>query len=328
VIYKGYDRPEQLEEARSVFRDLPHLGIEVDDTGFDIGAYLKIARQIDHEYLCFLNSFTELEADGWLGMLHRYASLPHVGIAGAMGSYESLSESVALLSKVAHICQCPWITYDRRIVHYFAFVVSHHRSEWLVQGDRTRMAPALTRLRQWIRYKSRLGFRRYWQSLIRPGGPMAPYACFPGFPNPHIRSNGFMIARKRLLKECFGPIQTKLDACAFESSANSLTTRLRKVGLATIVVGRNGNGYDVAEWPKSETFRLGNQSNLLLSDNQSRNFTAMTTGTRATHVRMTWGDYLDSAPADFPHLGFACAINREFVDPVRVGRPNAVKLAG
>jgi len=60
----------------------------------------------------------------------------------------------------------------------------------------------------------------------------------------------------------------------------------------------------VPNWSKSRTFRLGDQADLLLTDNQSRAFAAMSAGGRATYARITWGDYL-AAPPDFPDLGFA-----------------------
>ena len=100
-----------------------------------------------------------------------------------------------------------------------------------------------------------------------------------------------------------------------------MTAALRRQGLAAIVVGRDGRGYDVPDWPSSRTFRLGEQENLLLSDNQSRNFAALPAGARATYRRMSWGDYLGPAPHDFPDLGFAFGAKR------RLGRGSAPGLS-
>ena len=40
VIYKGFGERRSFEEARQIFGDLPHIGIEVDDRYYDIGSYL------------------------------------------------------------------------------------------------------------------------------------------------------------------------------------------------------------------------------------------------------------------------------------------------
>ena len=154
-------------------------------------------------------------------------------------------------------------------------------------------------------------YHRRWLELLRPKQPFKDYAQFPAFPNPHIRSNGFMVRRERIL--AFDPVEirTKLDACAFESGPDSLTARLRRDGLAAVVVGRDGSGRSVTDWPNSGTFRLGEQTNLLISDNQSRTFMHMSPGERIVHVRMTWGDHLAPAPTDFPDFGFKFLRNDE-----------------
>jgi glycosyltransferase involved in cell wall biosynthesis len=129
------------------------------------------------------------------------------------------------------------------------------------------------------------------------------YSEFPSFPNPHIRSNGFLIAREHMLRFEPHDIREKLDACIFESGENSLTTQLRRGGLSAIVAGADGGGWDVPDWPQSRTFRLQDQSNLLISDNQSRQYDAMPEAVRLTHERITWGDYLGKPAANLPSFG-------------------------
>ena len=97
VIYKGFVQRRDRLEARAVFDDLPHLGIELDDSGFDIGAYLEASRRVTHDYLCFLNTYSELAVSGWLAKLADHGLRDGVGIAGAMGSYESLFDSILLM---------------------------------------------------------------------------------------------------------------------------------------------------------------------------------------------------------------------------------------
>ena len=156
-------------------------------------------------------------------------------------------------------------------------------------------------------------FEKMWKSQVSPKGNFAILLNFPKFPNPHIRSNGFMIDRRRFLSLKGLDIKTKLEACSFESGAESMTRQILRQGMSAIVVGRSGQRFDVGDWSRSGTFRLGNQSNLLLADNQCRQFDRMTPGTKATHARMTWGDYETLAPEDFPDLGFKFSINQSVV---------------
>src|SRR5262245_57404644 len=93
VIYKGFQQQSDLQKARAIFHDLPHRGVELEDVGFDMGSYVETSQRVSHEYLCFVNTHTELVATDWLKLLFKYVSQGGVGIAGAMGSYESLRDS-------------------------------------------------------------------------------------------------------------------------------------------------------------------------------------------------------------------------------------------
>lgn len=116
---------------------------------------------------------------------------------------------------------------------------------------------------------------------------------YPVFPNPHIRSNAFMIDRESFCRVTRGQvIAEKLDAIHFESGPRSMTRQILAMGRETLVVGRNGRGYAPQWWPTSDTFRLGTQSNLLVADNQTRNFTALRWPEKREFVLRTWGSYI------------------------------------
>ncbi len=309
VIFKGYTSQADLTAARRIFDPVRHSGIELPDVGFDIGAYLSAARRLDHDYVCFLNTFTEITDMGWLHKLYANAASPHVGIVGATASYESLFDSLALLHKVIWLCNEVRISYDRPLDYYFDWFIAQNCPQWKagyntvgISTTRDYLQTVANRFRS---YLAKLKLRRYdewWTDLLK--SHLSFVTGFPTFPNPHVRSNGFMIRRRRLLELDFRSVETKIDACLFESGREGLTSRLTRSGLKALVVGRDGVGYDLCDWSQSGTFRLGDQENLLLSDNQTRNFAAMSPGAKATHVRMTWGNYLHPAPRDFPDLGF------------------------
>lgn len=96
--------------------------------------------------------------------------------------------------------------------------------------------------------------------------------------NPHIRSTGFMVRPKDLLELYPDPITCRRDCIEFESGANSLTRRVMERGGQCLVVGRDGKRYGVEDWGKMGGFRQGDQSNLLIWDNQSDAFHRYTAG--------------------------------------------------
>lgn len=120
--------------------------------------------------------------------------------------------------------------------------------------------------------------------------------AFPAFPNPHIRSNSFMM-RRRLFCDITAAltIHDKLDAFGFESGQQNLTRRVRAMGQEVLVVGRNGRGYSTRYWPRSDTFRLGIQDNLLVGDNQTRNYMALRWPEKHEFVLRSWGHYIREA---------------------------------
>jgi len=112
---------------------------------------------------------------------------------------------------------------------------------------------------------------------------------FPAFRNIHIRSTGFLIKRKLFCELTFGmSMSSKIDAYQFESGRNSLTRMVIGKKLNVLVVGRNGRGYAPKNWINSQTFRLENQSNLLIADNQTRNYLALTWSEKSRCVLRTW----------------------------------------
>jgi hypothetical protein len=84
----------------------------------------------------------------------------------------------------------------------------------------------------------------------------------------------------------------KLDAFLFESGPNSMTRQVQSRGLETLVVGRNGQGYPPGSWPSSDTFRQDEQANLLIGDNQTRHFDALSPVDQRALARWTWGRFL------------------------------------
>ena len=121
-------------------------------------------------------------------------------------------------------------------------------------------------------------------------------SAFPLFPNIHIRSTAFMINRKLFLSITEGlEMSNKINAYHFESGFKSLTRQVLADGKEVLLVGRNGRGYSPKFWATSDTFRQGAQKNLLVADNQTRNFLALPWISKREYVVRTWGKYISGA---------------------------------
>jgi hypothetical protein len=187
---------------------------------FDLPAYAAAAQALEASHLCFLNSESELLADGWLGALHERLVEPGVGAVGATGSYES-PRSINPL-----------------------------------------------RRRRWV-----------------------------GFPNPHLRTNAFMVSRELMRTVSVQEVRTKSRAWELESGRHGLTRQVWSRGLRTLVVGRDGAGYEPDRWHESATFRSRDQANLLVADNRTRQWEQADANLRARLSRLAWGDDAQAAAA-------------------------------
>jgi len=115
-------------------------------------------------------------------------------------------------------------------------------------------------------------------------------AMFPPFPNPHLRTNAFLIPRDVFLSLRYWPRFGKLDTYRFESGRTGMTRQIQAKGLKVLVVGKDGRGYPPEEWAESHTFWQENQENLLVADNQTRRFAAADEVTRRGLTRIAWSD--------------------------------------
>jgi hypothetical protein len=118
---------------------------------------------------------------------------------------------------------------------------------------------------EWIR-----GPLRYWPYQL--AGLRRARRDYPRFPNPHLRTSSFMLARETALGAGLEDVQDKRSAYLLESGRRSLTRQIQEQGLRAVVVARDGDAYDVQQWPASHTYRSGAQENLLISDNRTRDW--------------------------------------------------------
>ena len=128
-------------------------------------------------------------------------------------------------------------------------------------------------------------------SMLRHGVPGAVkyWAYFPAFPNPHIRTNAFMMRRDVYQRVRWPRNPSRLETFRFESGRQSLTRQVLKMGLAAVIVGRDGRRYDVSDWPSSGTFRQSEQDNLLFDDNHTIEYCTAAAERRRQLAAAAWG---------------------------------------
>lgn len=113
--------------------------------------------------------------------------------------------------------------------------------------------------------------------------------CFPPFPNPAIRTNAFIIRRLDYLRLVPGWIGGKFAHAMVESGRLGLTRQLLREGRRALVVDRHGTAFDVADWPRSATWRAGGQAGLMVRDNRSDAWEAADPEEQYRLARLAWG---------------------------------------
>lgn len=269
IVFKGF--PRWPPSFGRMFRGIRHRAITMADEGFDIGAYRLASEKIPHRLICCFNTFTEIESDNWLAKLHAALAEPSIGIAGGTASYESFRESVTAISKAVWFA-IHGTPFDAEVAELWGHEIKKHAPN---PSSPIYGADAATIERE---------FERAWKQT----NPAV--LAMPGYPNPNIRSNGFMMARKDFLDFTPKIITTKEQTYGIESGHNSLTARIVSRGQRAVVVGANGLIYDQQDWPNSDTFRRNRQHNKLFSDNQTRDYDKMSPARKRLMEQWSWGD--------------------------------------
>jgi len=113
--------------------------------------------------------------------------------------------------------------------------------------------------------------------------------AFAPFPNPHLRSNAFIIPRELMNRVWPGFVATKRAAYHWESGRKGFTRLVQQMRLRVLVAGKDGHAYAPEEWAHSGTFLQGKQGNLLVADNQTRGYDAADAASRRRLSIYAWG---------------------------------------
>jgi hypothetical protein len=207
----------------------------------------------------FLNTFSEILVDDWLVHLDAALNQPDVGLVGATGSWQSLGSAyVAAALRFAH-----WIRYP------ISYVKSHFEA-----GSHSSAGVGVP--------------RRSFHDLALKMRGLADLYEFGQYPNPHVRTNAFMIDRERFLSLQSMPFRRKADVYKFESGRHSMTSQILRMQRKAIVVDRSGRTYDIDAWKSSATFWIGSQENLMIADNMTRRYAQGTGQLRQLLENYAW----------------------------------------
>lgn len=266
LLFKGFGAAS--ERAPYEERAAAHapLRVDVPDDGTDLTAYLAAAAQLRHERVCFLNSFSEIVAPGWLRLLDAALAQAGAGAAGATGSWGS---------------QLSYELFQLGAPGAYARAFRSRREAREVMFELAGM-PLAGALRSWL-YTLLMAARR-----LRTMGR---------FPAPHLRTNAFLVDRELLCSLETGAAASKLDAYALESGRRSITAQLRARGLEPLVVDRTGAARGPRDWAGADVYAQADQQDLLVADNQTRLYATATTRQREVLSALTWGPRARPAPA-------------------------------
>lgn len=142
--------------------------------------------------------------------------------------------------------------------------------------------------------RNHLIYSRNATSLSQVGIKLALAAglapLFPPFPNPHVRTNGFMIRRDVFLATKKFPVTSRFGSLFYESGWLSLTRQVRARGLEALLVDRHGQAFTPERWNEMQGFRSDGQEDVIVRDNRTREFEDAAPDRKALLQRLTWGD--------------------------------------
>jgi hypothetical protein len=265
LALKGFATEASVARCLAAVRshDLEAEHIELPDEGLDLTVYGRVIAAVSAERYCFVNSYSRILADDWLGALNRALDAPAVELAGATGSWASHQD------------------YRR---YHLGLPSGYDRV--FADREHTRLGfLALTRQRN----PSKRDFGPVAFKLAAAADMLRDRGAFTPFPSPHLRTNGFIVGAETAQRLGLAQVRSKRDAYRLESGPGSITSHVAHEGGRVVIVDRAGVLHDVQEWNRSSTFWAGEQESLLVADNQTDDYEAATDEVRGLLSGLAWG---------------------------------------
>jgi hypothetical protein len=271
VLFNGVSREQRVALA-AVLDGVEHRALELDVPVQDLAAYVQAARRLEHERLCFLNSYSVLLGADWLASLEHALDQPGAGMVGATGSWASVRSRAlnALFLPNSYRGVVP----ERSVAREQLLAIDLERGGLQSDADSRPRRSLLGSVMAILRTLPEMP-----EQVLR----------FEGFPAHHLRTSAFMLERDTLVGLRVGDLRRKMDAYLLESGRHSLTRQVERLGLRALVVARDGSFYEWQDWPASRTLWQGDQEGLLIADNQTRLYANGGNDRRRLLSAFAWG---------------------------------------
>jgi hypothetical protein len=260
LLLKGFESPADADVVLTLADGVAAGVLHLPDAGFDIGSYMTATRELVYDDYCFLNSFSVIRSDGWLGKLAG-ALGGDVGLVGASGSWTSHYSFISY-----HLAFGPYRTLLRSSPARLEGLEDARVRDGVVKGPIRHAAWAAVRL------------------------PVA-FWYYESFPAYHVRTNAFLVPRRVIRSVRSWRFGRKVDAWRFESGRRCLLRQVEGMGLRAAVVAADGRVFDKTRWHESNTFWQAEQENLMVEDNQSRDYRDGDATRRLYLSVLAWGDH-------------------------------------
>jgi len=258
LLLNGVADEAERERYRARARHLGAIDVVVPEPVLDLRAYVAAAQRLEHERVCFVNSYSEIAVPGWLHLLEAALDDPAAGAAGASGSWAShLSYNLFQLGLPG--------PYDG------AFAGRRAARDAMHELSGTALPGAAG---YWVYTLAQIG--RHARATSR-------------FPAPHLRTNAFLVDRARFLALRTASAATKWDTYRLESGPRSITAQLRAAGTPPVVVDAHGVTRRPQEWDRGDVFFQAGQEDLIVSDNQTRSYATASAAQREVLSAFAWG---------------------------------------
>jgi hypothetical protein len=246
-----------------------------------LDSYRRCASGIEHELVVVLNGFADLGAACAAGFLEPLADVPHRAVCRY-----PLDIDLRIYRDLAHRLDGRFLCFLNATSEVLgdAWLATMHRYAALRDVGLVGATGSYESHRDSAKADSRA-----ITSNLRARFAVRTKRAFPTFPNPHVRTNAFMIRGLLFTQLQDPPLRTKLDAYRLESGVHGVTAQIRRRHLRALIVGRDGRGYDVEDWPDSGTFRSGEQHNLLIADRRTREWDIASHNDRSRLASAAWG---------------------------------------
>lgn len=248
-----------------------------------VASYREYPAGVDHRLILALKGFRDLvEAQPFIDLL---AGVPHEALL-----VPDKGLDIGTYIRVAHAVDADYLCFfnSRSVIradHWLAGLLDAVRQPGVGVSGATASFQGIASDR-WRAPRKRSWRMLRWVKRVLTYPHMV--RLYPTFPNPHIRTNAFVIRRDLFLSLDLPHIRTKSDAMRFESGRHGLTRQLIARGLRPLLVDRNGNAHEVDDWPTTEIFWRGDQRDLSVADNQTELFADLDPTMRDWHTGHAW----------------------------------------